>query len=36
MSQPAEHRIRYHRQMDQLKADILRLGGMVIETIPRH
>ncbi len=30
-----EHRREYHRQMDELKADILRLGGMVIETIPR-
>lgn len=30
-----EHRREYHRQMDDLKADILRLGGMVIETIPR-
>lgn len=30
-----QHRREYHRQMDDLKADILRLGGMVIETIPR-
>ncbi len=35
MEKPIEHRREYHRQMDQLKADILRLGGMVIETIPR-
>ena len=35
MAQPTEHRREYHRQMDQLKDDILRLGGMVIETIPR-
>lgn len=30
-----EHRREYHRQVDDLKADTLRLGGMVIETIPR-
>ncbi len=35
MAKPMEHRREYHRQMDELKADILRLGGMVIETIPR-
>jgi phosphate transport system protein len=35
MTEPGEYRREYHRQMDQLKADILRLGGMVIETIPR-
>ncbi len=35
MTEPMEHRREYHRQMDALKADLLRLGGMVIETIPR-
>ncbi len=35
MTQPTEHRREFHRQMDELKSDILRLGGMVIETIPR-
>ncbi len=35
MTQPMEHRREYHRQLDALKADLLRLGGMVIETIPR-
>ncbi|MBT8241316.1 MAG: phosphate signaling complex protein PhoU [Acidimicrobiia bacterium] len=35
MNQPEGYRKEYHRQMNQLKADILRLGGMVIETIPR-
>ena len=35
MTQPTEYRREFHRQMDTLKADLLRLGGMVIETIPR-
>jgi phosphate transport system protein len=35
MTEPMEHRREYHRQVDALKADLLRLGGMVIETIPR-
>lgn len=35
MNKPMEHRREYHRQMDVLKTDLLRLGGMVIETIPR-
>lgn len=32
---PREHRIAYHRELDELKADIVRLGAMVCETIPR-
>ena len=35
MTQPTEHRREFHRQMDTLSSDLLRLGGMVIETIPR-
>lgn len=35
MTEVMEVRREYHRQMDELKADLLRLGGMVIETIPR-
>lgn len=30
-----EQRRAYHEELDVLKADILRLGGMAIETIPR-
>ncbi len=30
-----EHRRAYHEELDTLQADILRLGGMVIETVPR-
>lgn len=34
-SPPAEHRISYHRDLDELNAAIIRLGAMACETIPR-
>ena len=30
-----EQRVAYHREVDELKSDLLRLGAMVMETIPR-
>ncbi len=31
----SEHRVSYHRELDDLNAEILRLGALVCETIPR-
>ena len=31
----SEHRISYHRELDQLNEDVQRLGAMVSETVPR-
>ncbi len=33
--EPTEHRVAYHRELDELKADIIRLGAMVSESVPR-
>lgn len=30
-----EHRVKYHREVAQLRSDLIRLGAMVIETIPQ-
>ena len=30
-----EHRITYHRELENLNAEILRLGALVAETVPR-
>lgn len=30
-----EHRITYHRELDRLQEDLLRLGALVSETVPR-
>lgn len=32
---PQETRIRYHKDIDELQSDLLRLGAMVCETVPR-
>ncbi len=33
--EPTEHRLAYHRALDELTAGVLRLGAMACETIPR-
>lgn len=35
MAPETEHRIAYHRELDELAAGVLRLGAMACETIPR-
>lgn len=32
---PQEHRIRFHRELDEVVQDIVRLGAMVCELVPR-
>lgn len=33
--EPQEHRVRFHRELDEVVNDIVRLGAMVCQTIPR-
>ncbi len=35
VAEPQEHRVRYHRDLDELVNDIVRLGALVCQTIPR-
>lgn len=35
VSQPQEHRVRFHRELDEVVQDIVRLGAMVCQSIPR-
>ncbi len=33
--QPTEHRVAYHRELEELRADVVRLGAMADEMIPQ-
>ncbi len=35
VAKPREHRVRFHRELDELVSDIVRLGALVCQTIPR-
>ena len=35
LTPPQEHRIRYHQELEDLRKDVLRLGALVCETVPR-
>ena len=35
MSSPGEVRKNFHQQLDEMRSDVLRVGGMVVESIPR-
>ena len=35
IAEPQEHRVRFHRELDELVNDIVRLGALVCQTIPR-
>ncbi len=35
VEKPQEHRVRFHRELDEVVTDLIRLGAMVCQTIPR-
>lgn len=35
VAEPQEHRVRFHRELDEVVQDIVRLGAMVCQAIPR-
>jgi len=35
VAEPQEHRVRFHRELDEVVQDIVRLGAMLCESIPR-
>lgn len=35
VAEPQEHRVRFHRELDEVVNDVVRLGAMVCQTIPR-
>ncbi len=35
IEEPQEHRVRFHRELDELVSDIVRLGALACQTIPR-
>ncbi len=35
VAQPQEHRLRFHQQLEEVVNDVVRLGAMVCQTVPR-